>query len=147
MRWIRVTRCDNIPPREGRAVRLAGREIAIFNLGPSTEFGPSTGLGAGAESDAGIPHAEGSISFGVRVVSHPEYVVTVETVDKVSANVPEAAVLARVEARQLAFAERLTRLADRKSAAAEGTPALLSQIEKCEEWLAQRPDDAELALA
>ena len=35
-------------------------------------------------SDAGIPHAEGSISFGVRVVSHPEYVVTVETVDKVS---------------------------------------------------------------
>jgi len=35
-------------------------------------------------SDVGIPHAEGSISFGVRVVSHPEYMVTVETVDKVS---------------------------------------------------------------
>jgi hypothetical protein len=35
-------------------------------------------------SDVGIPHAEGSVSFGVRVVSHPEYVVTVETVDKVS---------------------------------------------------------------
>jgi len=35
-------------------------------------------------SDVGIPHAEGSISFGVRVVSHPEYLVTVETVDKVS---------------------------------------------------------------
>ena len=34
MRWIRVTRCDNIPPREGRAVSLAGREIAIFNLVP-----------------------------------------------------------------------------------------------------------------
>ena len=46
--------------------------------------GPSTMLGAGAESDVGIPHAEGSISFGIRVVSHPEYVVTVETVDKVS---------------------------------------------------------------
>jgi murein DD-endopeptidase MepM/ murein hydrolase activator NlpD len=42
-----------------------------------------------------------------------------KTVDKVSAIVPEAAGLARVEARQLAFAERLTRLADRKSAAAE----------------------------
>ena len=35
-------------------------------------------------SEAGIPHAEGSISFGVRVVSHPDCVVTVETVDKVS---------------------------------------------------------------
>jgi len=33
-------------------------------------------------SDVGIPHAEGSISFGVRVVSHPEYLVTVEAVDK-----------------------------------------------------------------
>jgi len=32
-RWVRVTSCDNIPPREGRAVSVAGREIAIFNLG------------------------------------------------------------------------------------------------------------------
>jgi len=31
--WIRVTACDNVPPREGRAVNIAGREIAIFNLG------------------------------------------------------------------------------------------------------------------
>ena len=36
-----------------------------------------------------------------------------ETVDKVSMTVPEAAPLAEVEARQLAFAERLTRFADR----------------------------------
>ena len=42
-----------------------------------------------------------------------------KTVDKVSELVPEAALLARVEAQQLAFAERLTRFADRKSAAAE----------------------------
>ncbi|MGV3743398.1 MAG: heme biosynthesis protein HemY [Burkholderiaceae bacterium] len=35
----------------------------------------------------------------------------------------------------------------RKSAAGEGATMLLSQIEKCEEWLAQRPGDAELALA
>ena len=41
------------------------------------------------------------------------------TIGKVSAMVPEAAALARVEAQQLAFAERLTRFADRKSAAAE----------------------------
>ena len=35
-------------------------------------------------SDVGMPHAEGSIRFGVRVVGHPEHLVTVETVDKVS---------------------------------------------------------------
>ncbi|MDQ9170287.1 heme biosynthesis protein HemY [Oxalobacteraceae bacterium R-40] len=34
----------------------------------------------------------------------------------------------------------------RKSAGAEGSPILLSQIERCEEWLAKRPADAELAL-
>ena len=32
-RWVRVTGCDSVPLREGRAVTLAGREIAIFNLG------------------------------------------------------------------------------------------------------------------
>lgn len=42
-----------------------------------------------------------------------------KTVAKVSAAIPEAAPLARTEARQLAFVERLTRLADRRSAAAE----------------------------
>src|SRR5215510_2286092 len=36
----------------------------------------------GQGPDVGIPHAEGSISFGVRAVSHPEYLVTVEAVDK-----------------------------------------------------------------
>jgi hypothetical protein len=45
---------------------------------------PSTTLAVGPESDVGIPHAEGSIDLGVRVVCHPEYLVTVETVDKVS---------------------------------------------------------------
>ena len=32
-RWIRVTALENIPPREGRAVQIGDREIAIFNLG------------------------------------------------------------------------------------------------------------------
>jgi hypothetical protein len=32
----------------------------------------------------GIPHAEGSTDFGVRVVGHPEYLVTIEAIDKVS---------------------------------------------------------------
>src|SRR5688572_22640155 len=32
-RWVRVAACDSVPPREGRAVVVAGRELAIFNLG------------------------------------------------------------------------------------------------------------------
>ncbi|MGH9203784.1 MAG: nitrite reductase small subunit NirD [Vicinamibacterales bacterium] len=32
-RWIRVTSIENIPAREGRAVQIGEREIAIFNLG------------------------------------------------------------------------------------------------------------------
>ena len=31
---------------------------------------------------AGIPHDEGSVSFGIRVVGHPECLVTVETIDR-----------------------------------------------------------------
>ena len=30
--WVRIARCHDIPPREGRAVRVGNREIAIFNL-------------------------------------------------------------------------------------------------------------------
>jgi murein DD-endopeptidase MepM/ murein hydrolase activator NlpD len=41
-----------------------------------------------------------------------------ETVRKVSAEIPEAASLARIEARQLAFVEALTRVADRRAAQA-----------------------------
>jgi HemY protein len=41
--------------------------------------------------------------------------------------------------------ERLVR-AYGNSAAAEGSPALLAQIERCEEWARERPTDAELAL-
>jgi nitrite reductase (NADH) small subunit len=32
MDWIRITETHNIPPREGRLVKLQGREIAIFNM-------------------------------------------------------------------------------------------------------------------
>jgi nitrite reductase (NADH) small subunit len=31
--WVRVTKAENIPEREGRAARIGTREIAIFNLG------------------------------------------------------------------------------------------------------------------
>lgn len=31
--WVRIAYCRNIPLREGRAVKVGNREIAIFNLG------------------------------------------------------------------------------------------------------------------
>lgn len=34
--WIRITAAESIPPREGRAVRVGDRSIALFNTG--TEF-------------------------------------------------------------------------------------------------------------
>ncbi|MGB6384422.1 MAG: nitrite reductase small subunit NirD [Terriglobales bacterium] len=32
-KWIRITNCENIPLREGRAVKVGGHHIAVFNLG------------------------------------------------------------------------------------------------------------------
>jgi nitrite reductase (NADH) small subunit len=61
MKWMRVTTCDNIPPREGRVVSVAGREIAIFNL-------PSTALGAGGQFlavDNQCPHKAGPLADGI----------------------------------------------------------------------------------
>ena len=31
--WVRVTACRNIPLREGRAIEVGDRQIALFNLG------------------------------------------------------------------------------------------------------------------
>lgn len=31
--WIWIAPVEDVPPREGRVVRAAGRELAIFNLG------------------------------------------------------------------------------------------------------------------
>ncbi len=44
---------------------------------------------------------------------------TASTIKKVSASIPEATALAQIEARQLAFVERLTRYADRRAKRAE----------------------------
>ncbi|HEV2273547.1 MAG TPA: nitrite reductase small subunit NirD [Acidobacteriaceae bacterium] len=32
-RWIRITEGENIPVREGRAIEVEGRGLAVFNLG------------------------------------------------------------------------------------------------------------------
>jgi HemY protein len=49
------------------------------------------------------------------------------------------------EALRAEWDDRVVR-AYRDAAAPAGTPALLAQIENCEQWLKQRPNDAELAL-
>jgi nitrite reductase (NADH) small subunit len=52
--WVRVTRCDNIPPREGRATVIDGRELAIFNLGDRF-----------AAVENRCPHRGGPLSDGI----------------------------------------------------------------------------------
>ncbi len=34
-RWVRIAHCRDIPLREGRAVNVGNRDVAIFNLGDS----------------------------------------------------------------------------------------------------------------
>jgi len=68
--WVRVTPIENIPPREGRAVLIGDREIALFNLGPSTGLGagPSTALGASDRflaTDNRCPHQGGPLCDGI----------------------------------------------------------------------------------
>ena len=31
--WVRIAACEHIPAREGRAVVVGGRELAVFNMG------------------------------------------------------------------------------------------------------------------
>ncbi len=33
MKWIRVTATENVPPREGRALRIGPLSLAVFNTG------------------------------------------------------------------------------------------------------------------
>ena len=69
-RWIRVTPIGQIPPREGRAVLIGDRVVALFNLGPSTALGasPSTALGASVRflaTDNQCPHQGGPLCDGI----------------------------------------------------------------------------------
>jgi nitrite reductase (NADH) small subunit len=54
MSWIRVTEIENIPLREGRAVQIGDREIAIFNLG-----------GRFVATDNACPHRGGPLADGI----------------------------------------------------------------------------------
>lgn len=61
-RWIRITASENIPPREGRAVEVAGREIALFNLGPAAAPGAGDRFLA---TDNRCPHQGGPLCDGI----------------------------------------------------------------------------------
>jgi len=52
--WIRIAAPQSIPPREGRRVRLGGRDIAIFNLGDRF-----------LAIDNRCPHQEGPLCDGI----------------------------------------------------------------------------------
>ena len=60
----------------------SGLYVAELVLEAPAREGLYTWSVRGQGSDVGILHAEGSVSFGVRVVSHPQCLVTVEAVDK-----------------------------------------------------------------
>ena len=62
----------------------AGLYVAEVELEAPASEGLYTWSVKRLQSGLGIPHAESSIDFGVRVVGHPEYLVTIETVDKVT---------------------------------------------------------------
>ncbi len=56
VRWVRVTLTDNIPLREGRAVLIGDREIALFNLGAGDQF---------LATDNRCPHEGGPLCDGI----------------------------------------------------------------------------------
>ena len=62
----------------------AGLYVAEVELDAPASEGLYTWSVKHLQSGIGIPHAESSSDFGVRVVRHPEYLVTIETVDKVT---------------------------------------------------------------
>jgi len=59
MSWIRVTETENIPLREGRAVQIGDREIAIFNLGERF-----------LACDNACPHRGGPLADGIVSGTH-----------------------------------------------------------------------------
>ena len=54
LHWIWLTATANVPPREGRAIEVAGRPLAVFNLG-----------GRFIAIDNACPHKGGPLSDGI----------------------------------------------------------------------------------
>jgi nitrite reductase (NADH) small subunit len=54
MKWIRVTRTENIPIRQGRSVKVGPYAVAIFNLGGEFRAVENT-----------CPHRQGPLADGI----------------------------------------------------------------------------------
>ena len=54
MNWVRLTHAENIPPREGRAVRYGDLSLAVFNAG-----------GKFLAVENRCPHKEGPLADGI----------------------------------------------------------------------------------
>jgi nitrite reductase (NADH) small subunit len=52
--WVRITTTDAVPPREGRAVRIGSRDLALFNVGS-----------AFLATDNRCPHSGGPLCDGI----------------------------------------------------------------------------------
>ena len=52
--WVRVTPCENVPLREGRAVRIGSYDLALFNLGDRF-----------LATDGNCPHQGGPLCDGI----------------------------------------------------------------------------------
>ena len=61
-RWVRIAAVDDFPRREGRAVSVGGRELAIFNLGASTAPGAGDRFVA---VENRCPHQGGPLADGI----------------------------------------------------------------------------------
>jgi nitrite reductase (NADH) small subunit len=55
VRWIRTVPCEQVPPNEGRALRIGHRELAVFNLGD----------GRFVTVDGHCPHQGGPLCDGI----------------------------------------------------------------------------------
>ena len=61
-RWIRIATTDSFLRREGRAVSVGERQLAIFNLGPSTALGADDRFLA---VENRCPHQGGPLADGI----------------------------------------------------------------------------------
>jgi len=141
--WVRVTECENIPLREGKAVEVAGHRIAIFNLGDSYlaiqdscphRGGPlSDGIVSGSTVVCPLHAWTFDLTSG-SVVNHPESHACVATFPvRVEEGVLEVEISPRerdteFEPTQCDHRDRPLRWIQRKTSSSAGTNSSLSDL-------------------
>ena len=80
--WVRITACENIPVREGRAIQVGNRGLAIFNLGDRF-----------VATESHCPHRAGPLADGIisgQTVVCPLHAWKFDLVSGTCANHPES---------------------------------------------------------